>query len=280
MSRRVLEYILLLALPLLLSCEVKMPEEVLKPEKMEALLYDYHSVQAMSGEYAPGSYKEKLYYDYVFKKHNVTKEQFDSSLVWYNRYPKHMLKIYKKLEARFEAEVEALGSAKGALDEGVSLSIAYLATDTAELWTSSTTKVLLSSPLCSRLAFAFETPADSAFLPGDSLSFSFNATFATGGVQGVQQEAYAAIQLAYEDGAVYSKGLPVKNNGNAVVALERYQGSRLKSMNGYVYYFDNDTLALSRLILSDISVERIHPLLADSIDGKRKGGMNNRSKSK
>ena len=80
---------------------------------MEAVLYDYHLVQAMSSEYSSATYREKLFYSYVFTKHNITKEHFDSSLVWYNRYPKHMLRIYTNIEAALEKEIEAFGESKG-----------------------------------------------------------------------------------------------------------------------------------------------------------------------
>ena len=92
--KRFLGYILFVAPLLLFSCEVKMPEDIIPPTKMEALLYDYHLVQSMSSEYASDDYKEKLYFAYVFDKHNVTQEEFEHSMQWYNRYPKHMKKIY------------------------------------------------------------------------------------------------------------------------------------------------------------------------------------------
>ena len=68
--RRICKIVLLVAL-VLVSCEVQRPEHILSPEKMEAFLYDYHLVQSMSGEYSTSSNKEKLFFDYVFKKHNV-----------------------------------------------------------------------------------------------------------------------------------------------------------------------------------------------------------------
>ena len=32
------------------SCQVKTPKDIIQPDKMEALLYDYHIVQAMGNE--------------------------------------------------------------------------------------------------------------------------------------------------------------------------------------------------------------------------------------
>ena len=48
-----------LAIPLLfvLSCSVKMPEDIMPPEKMEEVLYDYHMIQAMSATLSSSDYK-------------------------------------------------------------------------------------------------------------------------------------------------------------------------------------------------------------------------------
>ena len=258
MVRRITAYLSFSLVLALFSCEVKIPDDVIAPDKMEKLLYDYHLVQSMSSEYASDEYKEKLYFEYVFAKHNVKEAEFDSSLVWYNRYPKHMYKIYQNLEQRLEVEVEMMSNAKGTLDEGVSLDVAYLASDTAELWTSTPAKMLLSTPLQSTLTFGFEM-SDTLFVAGDSLLFSFDASFVSGGVKGVRQEAFAAITVNYDDGKVENCAARVDKTGHVVLAFNRYFDSRPVSMNGFVYYFDNDATASARLVLTAISVTRIHP---------------------
>ena len=99
---RIIKILSVLFLLAIVACEVKRPEYILPPERMEAFLYDYHLVQSMSGEYSSSSNKEKLFYDYVFKKHGITKEQFDTAMIWYNRYPKHLQGIYESLEKKLE----------------------------------------------------------------------------------------------------------------------------------------------------------------------------------
>lgn len=279
MINRIFRILPFVALMAFVSCKVEMPKDVIPQGKMEEILYDYHMVQSMSSEYASDSFKEKLFYEYVFAKHNVTKEQFDSSMVWYNRYPKHMLKIYENLEAKLEKEIDAFGDIKGTLDEGVSLNVAYLATDTAELWTSTPSKMLLATPLHSNLTFAFET-SDTAFVAGDSLSFSFNASFVPGRSEGIKQEAYAAVIVDYIDGTSENSSVSITNSGAVALSLNRNYQSRLKAMSGFVYYFDNDTTASSRLVLTGISVTRIHPEKKDDLTDGKKGGMTNRNRDK
>lgn len=255
--RRICKIVLLVAL-VLVSCEVQRPEHILSPEKMEAFLYDYHLVQSMSGEYSTSSNKEKLFFDYVFKKHNVTKEQFDTAMVWYNRYPKHLHKIYSNLEERLEKEVELLEGSAGAVMEGVAIDIAYLADDTAELWTGPQSKLLSSTPLCNRLRFSFDTPDDSSFVAGDSLVFSFSAHFIKSERDSVEQSAYAAVLLDYDDGTNSGTGMEITKSGKHSLSVARNSGSRLRAMNGFVYYSDNDSTLGSKLLLNRVSVRRIH----------------------
>ena len=258
--RRLMYILPLLATLLVASCGVERPDDVIPPEKMEALLYDYHLVQGMSSEYASTEYKEKLMFNYVFNKHKVTKEEFENSMAWYMRYPKHLNRMYANLEKKVQGEVDLLGELKGVLDEGVSLDVAYLGGDTAELWTSSRSKILSATPLNSRLAFDFKTPKDSSFVAGDSLSFSFHAAFLSGGVKDVEQHAHAGILLVYDDGTSAGYGLDIGNTGECALSLKRNFKSRLKSMSGFVYYHDNDTTAQPKLILNNVSVKRIHPV--------------------
>lgn len=254
--------LLLSLLAFLVSCKVEMPKSVPSPAKMEAILYDYHLAQSMATTNANVDYKEKLLYKYVFDKHGISKAEFDSALVWYNRNPKYMKEIYSGLESRVQREIDYLGGAKIAMDDGVAIEAAYLASNIAELWTSQNVRLLSTSPLNNKLAFTFDTPKDSSFIAGDSLVFSFNAFFLSENAQPVKQEAYASVILEYNDKSVRVNGVGVDEPGHYDIAVPRNYGSRLKSMSGYVYYFDNDTSDVSRMVLSDLSVKRIHPVQA------------------
>ena len=243
----------------LVSCTVKMPDDVLSHEKMKALLYDYHKVQAMSSEYADADYQEKMFFNYVFDKHGVTKRQFEHSMQWYNRYPKHMKNIYAELEAQVEGEIEKLSAMTGGSDEGVSLELAYLDSDTSELWTGVHNKILSATNLQSYITFDFNAPSDSTFVAGDSLSFSFHALFASGGAPGVKQSAHAGLALWYDGGVRDFSGVEVDSSGVYVLTFDRRAKNRISRATGFVYYNDNDTSCVARLLLNDISVRRIHP---------------------
>lgn len=245
----------------LLSCEVKVPENIIPPEKMEAFLYDYHLVQSMNGQYSSDEYREKLFYSYIFKKHNIEKLHFDSSMMWYNRYPKHLKRIYENLEAKLNAEVDRLNESENIVGEGVSLETISLADDSVNLWTGLKLKYLSSTSLNNKLVFSFYTPEDTTFVKNDSLSFSFSAFLLDAGNHSVKQRAYASIRLEYADGMLFTKSAYIDSCGYYNLSAPRNPDSRLKSMSGFVYYADDDSTARAGLLLSDISVLRMHPVV-------------------
>ena len=241
---------------LLFSCQVKMPEGVLAPDRMEDVLYDYHLAQSMTGTIASADYKEKLMFTYVYDKHGISKAQFDSSLVWYNRYPKHMRFIYENLEARVQSDIDNLGGTSSLLEEGVAIEVANLVPNIAELWTSHNVKMLSATPLGNTVNFSFNTPSGAGFQPNDSLVFSFNAVLIPEDEGAVKHEAYAAINLTYDNSSQNAAWVTIRESGHYALTVPRNEDSRLKSMSGYLFYLNNDTTNKARMILSDISVKR------------------------
>lgn len=258
--RGAVKFVLFVVMLLFASCKVDIPENVLSPEKMEAVLYDYHLTGSMTTTFASVTYKEKLMYSYVYEKHNISKEEFDSSLVWYNRYPKYMKEIYGNLEARLQGEVDALKLINGQNYKNVDMDLVNFTDSVAELWTGHPVRMLSPTPLMSKVQFSFEAPKDSSFVVGDSLAFSFNTAFVPGRESGVKQQLYAALTLEYADDSYSMAGASVLESGACAVTSPRNKSSKLKSMSGYVYYFDNDSLSASYALISDISLKRFHPV--------------------
>ena len=80
MCRKVVKAVFALLLLFVVSCRVEMPKDVPSPDKMEAVLYDYHLAQTMATTLSTSDYKEKLLYKAVFKKHGMTKEELEQNL--------------------------------------------------------------------------------------------------------------------------------------------------------------------------------------------------------
>ena len=94
--------LLLLPVLLLLSCE--RPLGVLSEKQIEAVLFDIHIAEAEISnnqmDFRTDRQRQELYAS-VFEKHKITREQFDTSLVWYGKNLSKYLDIYDRLSKRY-----------------------------------------------------------------------------------------------------------------------------------------------------------------------------------
>lgn len=258
MCRRIIiKFLMPLALFVLMGCEVKIPEEVIQPAQMEPLLYDYHLAQAMSRDIVGADYKKKLYSKYVLKKHGYTIEQFDSSMVWYSRNPKHLYDIYTSLQKRLDAEVLDMDNTTSNVAERELRKI-DMQSDTLNLWFGRKTELLSATAFKNRLLYTCE--ADTTFELGDSIAMSFNVKFANGGNASVSQLAHTAMVVEYDDSTSVACGYSFADSGNQILTVNRNFNSKIKDIRSYIYYTDDDSLFDARMLVSDIKLLRIHPL--------------------
>lgn len=252
--------LLLSTLFFFVACQIGTPKEIIQPDAMKELLYDYHIVQAMGSEVGSASeYQVKLYYEYVFKKHGVTKEHFDSSMVWYTRHPAYLTQMYADLQDRLDYEVAMLQEDKALAQIAKNIDIDY-SKDTIELWGGRVVNKLTSAPLNNKMLMSFAS--DTAFVAGDSVAFTFNSHFFSR-VNPPAANLYAVVMLTYTDNTTHSDGLSVSASGENTISLPRDYDRTIKSVDAFVYYTDNDKEAQSGVLLSGISLMRVHPPLED-----------------
>ena len=85
------------------------PRGVLSNREMRDVLYELHradgAIQVAGYNY---SHDEEIagYYKNILDRHGISQAQFDSSLVWYTNNPQIFNKIYPKVLARLEEELE------------------------------------------------------------------------------------------------------------------------------------------------------------------------------
>lgn len=257
MKHTVVKYSLLSMLMLLLvACEVKYPKNIIQPDKMEALLYDYHLVQVMSTDVSGSEYKRKLYAEYVFDKHGVTKELFDSSMVWYTRNPKHLYDIYVSLEKTLLAEVGQKEEVKNTTAVALSSTV-EMNGDIVNLWQGPSLTLLSATPIMNRISFSYD--ADSTYYAGDSVVMEMNVLFIPSKDEELKQFAHTAMMVEYEDGLYNSVGCMINTSGRHTLSVPRNYDSMIKSIRGYVYYTDNSSSARARMIIDKFAVTRLHP---------------------
>jgi hypothetical protein len=103
--------LLMLAIVLLPSCS-KRPSHVLSDEKMEHILFDLYIAETEINENRPvfsdDSLRRQQLLHSVFKRHKVSEQAFDTSLVWYNANLDKYLKIIENVTERYTVLIEDL----------------------------------------------------------------------------------------------------------------------------------------------------------------------------
>lgn len=103
--------VLLIAILSLPACR---PKGILSSRQMRQVIIDLHKTEALLDETGISRYNSEarsLYYAQVLERHETTQAQFDSSLVWYTAHPQLFDKIYPKVLASLDQEMEAYRSA-------------------------------------------------------------------------------------------------------------------------------------------------------------------------
>ncbi len=108
------QWLQILSVAIMLVCGAgctQRPHNVLSQKRMSEVLYDLHRADGIlqTAGYNYGHDEELAgYYSGVLQKHGLTQAQFDSSIVWYTAHPKQFARVYPKVVARLEQDVESI----------------------------------------------------------------------------------------------------------------------------------------------------------------------------
>ncbi len=226
------------------SCKKEIPSYVIQPEEMEDILYDYHLAQAVGDRWNGAErYKSKLVMEYVFKKHDITQAEFDTSMVWYTRNMEKLSDVYTNLSKRFEVANSNIAHVYQSYEKEKSAS-----GDSVNLWCNRKLYVLSSSPLTNRVTF--EIKADTTFHELDCLVWNMNVFRKENKKGGL----YASLIVSYKNDSAVSVVSPLAFSGYHAVTLKT-DTLPVKNLQGFIYYDDS---IMSSIVVSDISLMRYH----------------------
>ena len=254
---RKIDVILLALLAVTLSgCRLRRPDDVLSPKKMEQFLYDFHMAQAISQELPRDEkYTTAAYVEWAYRHNGITREQFETSLVWYTRYPKEFTRIYKRLSNRIDDEYKALSRSLAQIEKK---SVSIESGDSVDLWYMDRTSLLNTSAYMNKLTYKISS--DTTFHPGDTLRLSLQGTFVS--VDTVVP-AYAYISLsAYYADSISTADTILNENGRIELSINLDKEKKFTSISGSVSYLDSTDNRNSLLILSGMELMRYHARLA------------------
>lgn len=231
------------------GCGKKYPDDILQPAQMEELLHDYHLATSMTNELPYSeNYKKQAYLNYVFKKHNITEAQFDSSMVWYARHTEELAKIYDNLNKRFDSESKSVASQVAKRDNQTFVS---LSGDTVNIWQDRPVYWLTASPVTNRMTFDFK--ADTTFKPKDTFVWEADYNFLP---SGTLAEVIVGLTVSFANDSVQGVTGRMTSAGTQRFYL-RTDSVSIRGVNGFVY-FKADTLHPSSVLISNIRLTRIH----------------------
>jgi len=96
---------ILISTVLFFSCKSSVPNDVLPPKKMQAVLWDVMQADEMAEYYSAsdssfmGLSKHVDYYQKVFAIHKIKKEDFTRSLTYYENHPGRLKPILDSLQS-------------------------------------------------------------------------------------------------------------------------------------------------------------------------------------
>lgn len=240
------------------SCKPSIPDGIIKPGKMEDILYDMHLARAIANSQMGNSAERDVDYTAlqlsVLKKYDVTQKEFDESLYYYMRHTERMHEIYENLAERLTSESEALGSTESDLS-----SIGAAAQgDTANVWRGD--KAFVLSPYVPFNKVSFALAADTAYHKGDAIMMSFDTQFI---VQEGMRDAMAVLAVRFGNDSVYAYTTHISGDTRNTLRIDDNRNLGIKEVKGLILVgpANNDMNAattLRLLCVSNMQIVRMH----------------------
>jgi hypothetical protein len=230
MNRTFILLLLLLSIGLS-SCE-RRPEKVLSKGKMRDVLYDYHLAQAMMDVMPArpdGTHLNLI--EAAFAKHGITQEEFDSSMVWYNRHNEDLQDIYKDLQEDLQAATE-----KATLASGSTQMASYISSggDTLDIWPSRKNVMLRSRDILSLERFQIE--ADTSFQPTDQFILQGTASFLCPSQSARDYQLAIALSMTTTDGRVYSDAIQISRPEQFSLTASQAFDMPIRHISGFLFF--------------------------------------------
>lgn len=186
----------------IIACS-KRPEMVVDEDKMVDVMVDIHKSEALVG-LNPGKFTtdsvKKVYRQTIFKKHGITQEQFDSSLAWYGRHIDDFVKVYDRVLAEYE---DQLNDANKRAEESGEIYEA-MANDADNMWNLAPFQMIAWDS--DRQNIGFELTDSNTINKGDRLRWQLRATNVTSRVDMLLGVDYTNGTTAYNTKIINQDG--------------------------------------------------------------------------
>ena len=236
----------------MVACKVERPRYVLSDGVMEKVLYDYHIAKAMGENLDYNEqYKRTLYLNAVFKKHNITQAQFDTTMAWYARHPEVVNEVYDIVRERLMASRENYNHLVSLRDGKPTRSKAG---DSIDVWIWDRIHMLSGMPLDNKLTFTL--PSDDNFQANDTIKWTVGFKFLSEQLVDTTKRPIMAMQVAYAKDTIVSALCRIDSSQVAQLVLQADTLGDIKELRGFIYYPTNQTK--QTLLIDSVSLMRYH----------------------
>ena len=236
----------------MVACKVERPGYVLSDGVMEKVLYDYHIAKAMGENLDYNEqYKRTLYLNAVFKKHNITQAQFDTTMAWYARHPEVVNEVYDIVRERLMASRENYNHLVSLRDGKPTRSKAG---DSIDLWIWDRIHMLSGMPLDNKLMFTL--PSDDNFQASDTIKWTVGFNFLSEQLVDTTKRPIMAMQVAYAKDTIISALCRIDSSQVAQLVLQADTLGDIKELRGFIYYPTNQPK--QTLLIDSVSLMRYH----------------------
>ena len=251
---------------LLAACKPGTPSKYIQPNDMENILVDYYMAKALAQNdrtpYDDRGYTEALYMEDVLRRHGVTQEELDSSLVYYFTRADRFKPIFERVSDRLDKQALELGASEGEIGKYAQYNTTG---DTANVWSDRSTALLLPFPPYNR--WEFQIDCDSTYRRGDELMLMFMSDymFQTGNKSGM---AYLAAD--YGD-TVVSRNVHFSASGLTKLQMPQDSMRVMRTVKGF-FYLDGgteQTTSTRLLFLNSVQLIRFHTRDDEDIETDR-----------
>lgn len=232
-------------LALMTSCGKEIPDDIIQPDQMERLLYEYHLTIGMS-QNSKNTEKE-AYKNYLFQKYNITQADFDSSMVWYTRESKELTSIYENLDKRFNREHAHYERLLDARDQASMMK--FTSGDSVDIWRKGGIHWMSNTPLNKQLVF--EIKPDTTFHEKDAFLWDMNYHFLADG------KVMMGLNVIYENDSIIGQTKQVETSGRHSIYLHTDSTYKVKALNGFIHVME-DSVLNPVILIHDITLNRYH----------------------
>ena len=236
----------------MVACKVERPGYVLSDGVMEKVLYDYHIAKAMGENLDYNEqYIRTLYLNAVFKKHNITQAQFDTTMAWYARHPEVVNEVYDIVRERLMASRENYNHLVSLRDGKPTRSKAG---DSIDVWIWDRIHMLSGMPLDNKLMFTL--PSDDNYQASDTIKWTVGFKFLSEQLVDTTKRPIMAMQVAYAKDTIISALCRVDSSQVAQLVLQADTLGDIKELRGFIYYPTNQPK--QTLLIDSVSLMRYH----------------------